>query len=117
MAISQCSMLIVVVRALQAQVHHLSIVRPLLGSVRQPGNDPLDLLALDRILDRSGYRFKISKKALSFVGHDTSAGKFSPHHKGKTGAINQKFINILSAEGRVSGIIGSERVHWAGAGA
>jgi hypothetical protein len=69
-------MLIIDVRAFQAQVHHLSIVRPLLGSVRQSGNDPLDLLALGRILDRSGYRFKISKKALFVVGHGISAGKF-----------------------------------------
>jgi hypothetical protein len=29
-------------------------------------------LALCRILDRSGDGFKISKKALSFVGHNTS---------------------------------------------
>jgi hypothetical protein len=69
-------MLIVAVRAFQAQVHHLNIVRPLLSLVRQPRYDPLDLLALGRILDRSGYRFKISKKALSFVGHGTSLGKF-----------------------------------------
>jgi len=65
-------MLIVAVGAFQAQAHHLSFVRPLLGSMRQLGNDPLDLLALGRILDRSGYRFKISKKALFFIGHDTS---------------------------------------------
>ena len=69
-------MLIVAVRAFQAQAYHLSIIGPLLGSVRQPGNDPLDFLALCRILDRSGYRFKISKKALFVVGHDTSLGKF-----------------------------------------
>jgi hypothetical protein len=71
-AISQCSTLICVVRAFQAQAHHLRIVGPFLGPVRQLGNDPLDLLALGRILDASGDGFKISKKALSFVGHNTS---------------------------------------------
>jgi hypothetical protein len=65
-------MLIFAVGTFQPQAHHLSIVGPLLASVRQPGNDPLDLFALCRILDESGYRFKISKKALFFIGHDTS---------------------------------------------
>jgi hypothetical protein len=69
-------MLIVAVRAFQAQAYHLSIIGPLLGSVRQPGNDPLDLFAFCRILDRSGDGFKISKKALSFVGHDTNGSVF-----------------------------------------
>jgi hypothetical protein len=68
--------LIVAVRAFQAQAYHLSIIGPLLGSVRQPGNDPLDLFAFCRILDRSGDGFKISKKALSFVGHDTNGSVF-----------------------------------------
>jgi hypothetical protein len=63
-------MLIVAVGAFQAQAYHLGIIGPLLGLVRQPSNDPLDLFALCRILDRSGDGFKISQKARSFVGHD-----------------------------------------------
>src|SRR5918995_5331419 len=76
MATSQCSILTVAVGAFQAQAYHLSIIGPLLGTVRQPGNDPLDLFALCRILDRSGDGFKISKKALSFVSHDTDGSVF-----------------------------------------
>ena len=110
-------MLIVAVGAFQAQAYHLSIIGPLLGSVRQPGNDPLDLLALCRILDGSGDGFKISKKALSFVGHDTNGSVFllfatiavdvSPQcHEKKS-----RFLWLGS------GIMRLGRAHWAGAAA
>jgi hypothetical protein len=88
-------MLIVAVGAFQAQAHHLSIVRPFLGSMRQPGNDPLDLLALCRILNSSGYGFKISEKALSFVGHDTSLRKLQLCYKRREKAFNHTVIEII----------------------
>ena len=88
-------MLIVAVRAFQAQAYHLSIIGPLLGSVRQPGNDPLDLLALCRILDRSGYRFKISKKALFVVVHEHISRKVSIMLKGREKAFNHTVIEIF----------------------
>ena len=75
MAILRCSTLIFAAGAFQAKAHHLRIVRPFLSSVRQLGNDPLDLVTLCRILDRSSYGFKISKKTLFVVVHDTSLGK------------------------------------------
>jgi hypothetical protein len=80
--------------------------------VRQPGNDPLNLFALCRILDRSGDGFKISKKALSFVVHDTD------------GPIRRLFATIavnvspqchkkIPPSPVGSGIVRFGRVHWA----
>jgi hypothetical protein len=63
--------------------------------VRQPGNDPLDLFALCRILDTSGDGFKISKKALFIVGHRHISRKGLIMLKEKEKAFNHTDIEIF----------------------
>jgi hypothetical protein len=83
--------------------------------VRQPGNDPLDLFTLCRILDRSGDGFKISKKALSFLGHDTDGPVFLLFATITADMSPQYHKKIPLPVG--SGIMRLGRAHWAGAAA
>jgi hypothetical protein len=111
-------MLIFAVRAFQAQAYHLSIIGPLLGSVRQPGNDPLDLFALCRILDTSGDGFKIRKKALFVVVHGHISRKVFNYVKRKGESV-QPYChrNFPPRERWGSRIVDFSRVDWAGAAA
>jgi hypothetical protein len=72
-------------------------------------------LALYRILNRSGDGFKISKKARSFVGHDTDDLVFLLFVTIAVDVSPQCHKKIPLSVG--SGIMRLGRAHWAGAAA